>query len=407
MRSDVHVCFVSPSAYPLFDPTIDSAFGGSEVRSWYFGTRLAKRAGYRVSFVVLDHGQGPARDFGGVTVYAHSCYRGTGYVPPPEPVSGLWPRVRSRFGFASRKRTIHIGDHAIGPEKLRILRSVDADIYGAFGVGNGTADVVAFCLGAGKKCVLFAGSGGDFAASYREDSVEYNDYGSRGDACYYVIRHANAVVTQNEEQQQLLRERFGREGTLIRNPFDFASLDPATPERADTFPVLWVGKSDGVKRPQDLIALAKLCPSIPFLMVMNRANPEIFANVASSLPGNVRLVERVAFAEMDRLFREARMLVNTSVFEGFPNTFLQAAAHAMPIVSLGVDPDRFIARSGCGRVAGGDLGLLARQIDEIWRNRALRDELGRKGKTYAVQRHGIEARVDELDAFLRRLAASA
>ena len=53
-------------------------FGGAEVRAWTFAKGLSAIPGYQVSFIVYDHGQPGIEQYGNITVYAHSGYRGFG-----------------------------------------------------------------------------------------------------------------------------------------------------------------------------------------------------------------------------------------------------------------------------------------------------------------------------------------
>jgi glycosyltransferase involved in cell wall biosynthesis len=62
---------------------------------------------------------------------------------------------------------------------------------------------------------------------------------------------------------------------------------------------------------------------------------------------NVRFHGHVPFQNVHGAFREARVFVNTSEIEGFPNTYLQAWAHGVPVIAF-FDPDGVIAREGLG-----------------------------------------------------------
>ena len=52
---------------------------------------------------------------------------------------------------------------------------------------------------------------------------------------------------------------------------------------------------------------------------------------------------RLSQAEVNALLEHTDLLVNTSDYEGFSNTFIQAWMRRVPVVSLRVDPDRLLS----------------------------------------------------------------
>ncbi len=58
----------------------------------------------------------------------------------------------------------------------------------------------------------------------------------------------------------------------------------------------------------------------------------------------------VRYADSGALFDRAKIFLNTSSIEGFPNTFLQAWIRGVPVVSF-FDPDSLVQRLPLGHIA--------------------------------------------------------
>ena len=63
---------------------------------------------------------------------------------------------------------------------------------------------------------------------------------------------------------------------------------------------------------------------------------------------NMRFINAVPHKDMRSIFAEAKFLVNTSDFEGFPNTFIEAALENTPVISMKVDPNKMFSCHGAG-----------------------------------------------------------
>jgi len=354
-RKTIRICIVLPYAYSLFNSSTSFLFGGSEVRAWILGRALAALGEIEVFFAVNDHGQGPLETWDKVKVY-----RATSLLAKILPLpAAMWPEGRYID-------LLRINEDLVYEENLSYITNTDADLYCVFGVHNMAAEIMTLCHREERPVALFIGSDDHLAGASSSDSNSRDSYGNYDSYINYTLKAADLIVAQTKHQAELLRQGVGREAVVLPNPIDLD--DSPLPGSRTTAPApvcLWIGKSDPVKRPELLIDLARHLPDFQFLMVMNISNSDIHDRILAEAPANVRIIERLSISEIDTLFRQASFLVNTSRFEGFPNTFLQAGKFGVPIVSLNVDPDNFIQLNECGHVAGGQIESMVEWLRSI------------------------------------------
>jgi glycosyltransferase involved in cell wall biosynthesis len=131
--------------------------------------------------------------------------------------------------------------------------------------------------------------------------------------------------------------------------------------------VLWVGTiREGPKRPEKFLSLARALPHRKFVMVGElRGLEEVTKRVRREIESiqNLNYLGPLARTQIAAAYAEARVLVNVSDFEGFPNTFLEAAASGVPVVSLNVDPNQVLQESGMGTMLFGNEEKLISAIE--------------------------------------------
>ncbi len=255
-----------------------------------------------------------------------------------------------------------IGNYPVLRDRIAIYEEIDADLYLVPGNHNRAAEVACFCKRRGKKYVFLAGSDMDYDSIYRDDPDKCDVYGVPGYLMVYTINAADLHVVQSSHQSLLLRTTYGRSSVVIRNPIDPIPLFARNPSATT---ILWVGSADDrVRRPSMVLELARRMPDCSFVVIMVPAVDETerrCRETAAALP-NVTVVGRTPYRDVEKYYADARLLVNTSVFEGFPNSFLQAAKYGVPIVAAKVDPGQILTRYGCGLTSNDDIGQLERNV---------------------------------------------
>jgi hypothetical protein len=249
----------------------------------------------------------------------------------------------------------------------RLLRR-SPSVWAGFGVTADTARMVATAIEQKRSSILFIQSNADLDERLASGQSFVSRWGDPSEDRLFAIRYATTIVCQTRQQVEMLKQRFGRQGVLIRNPIDVQEWQLA--KRADHRYVLWIGRYDSFhKRPLLMLRAASQCPAIRFKMVINPGDRDIEDQVRRLRPSNVEIVENVAFERMPDLFTEASMFVSTGNpdCEGFPNVLLQAAASHTPIVSVN-DFDGFLKASGAGIDCGGESDWLADRILSQWKN---------------------------------------
>ena len=104
-----------------------------------------------------------------------------------------------------------------------------------------------------------------------------------------------------------------------------------------------------MKRPDRFIEIARSMPDVRFRMIggptgRDAASTGYFESIRRSAQevANLEFLGFQPLSEVERHFDEAKIFVNTSDHEGFPNTFLQAWGRGVPTVSFfdaGARPD--------------------------------------------------------------------
>src|SRR5205085_1566464 len=97
----------------------------------------------------------------------------------------------------------------------------------------------------------------DFHPSFKQRPDEKSIYGVEGRTLVYALESAARHIVQTEHQAQLLREQYGREAVVLPNPI---SLVCKFPRAVRAKSVLWIGKSDWIKRPELVLETAERLP---------------------------------------------------------------------------------------------------------------------------------------------------
>ena len=114
-----------------------------------------------------------------------------------------------------------------------------------------------------------------------------------------------------------------------------------------------------------------------------------FKDKADKLP-NLTFVPFVLFENIDSYFKESKVFINTSTYEGFPNTFVQVAKNKTPIISLNVNPDKFLTKYKCGIVCDNNIKKMVNNLELLLTNQDLYNKFSENALRYAKEHHDID-----------------
>jgi glycosyltransferase involved in cell wall biosynthesis len=179
--------------------------------------------------------------------------------------------------------------------------------------------------------------------------------------------------------------------------------------------VLWVGNSLPKKRQEVFAELAKMLPQYKFVMAMNVGCQERFNNArdAAKEIDNLEFLGSIKPSETQKWFNGASLYLNTSIREGFPNTYLQACKGKTPIISLNVSPDDIISNYNLGYCIGWDevkrqdecpirlAKLLSPVVEIMLSDNSQRSKIGENCFNYVREHHSPAVVVSKLETLLR------
>jgi glycosyltransferase involved in cell wall biosynthesis len=367
------VCFVAHNAFGAMSGEQRGYIGGIEHQQSMMARWLARR-GHDVSMITWDEGHEDGKALDSVRVFS-ACRRDAGL-----------PGVRF---FVPRWTSL-----------VAAMRRANAAVYYQNTAEYVTGQVALWARRNGRGFVYSVASDPDCdpalpALGTLRERVLYR----------HGLRRADEVVVQTRRQQQMLRDGFARESTMIPMPCegpDDATYAPPAAPLAGATRVAWIGRVAPVKRLELLLDVAALVPEIEFDVAGPWDQEGAYAATLrerAAAARNVTVVGRLRRDQLDGFYRGRQALCCTSEFEGFPNTFLEAWSHGLPIVST-VDPDGLIAARSLGEFATGAAPLAA-ALRRLVAAPAGWAQASQNARRYFVENHAFESVMPRFEQVFR------
>ncbi len=360
------ICIVALDIVPYFLDERSARYGGAEVQSAALARAFASR-GAEVSFVVKNLPQNASLPFPAQSAYDSN--------------HGVWgirffhPRLSGTY---------------------RALALADADIYYQHCAGMITGLTALFCRKKRRVFVFGAGSNTDF--TFAELLIP----GVRDKILYTLgLKLADGVIAQNQFQRDLCKKRYDKSARVIPMVIGMEDSD----EISSGEKVLWVGALREVKGPERFLQLAQRVPEREFVLVggpieSERAYSDKILEKAAGIP-NLTCTGRIPHAEVIDLLRSAAILVNTSSVEGFPNVYLEAWKHGVPVVSL-TDVDELIAGEGVGFLCSG-MEDMEQKIKSLLEDPDQRTSMGKRARAMVSSKFSADVLSGEYMAYFEEL----
>jgi glycosyltransferase involved in cell wall biosynthesis len=207
-------------------------------------------------------------------------------------------------------------------------------------------------------------------------------------------RRATRIVVQTEFQAELLKRNYARTADAVIRNFHPPAAEPI--DKSGPLTVVWIANLKPWKQPEIFVRLAASLrdrDDIRFVMVGAAAAPgkrwawelALMSDIQST--ANLQYLGEMSHAEVNSLLARAHIFVNTSLHEGFPNTFIQAWLRDVVVVSLQVDPDQVLAR-GAGIVAHSEAALVA-AVRTLIDAPEVRAGFAARGREHAQAHHSL------------------
>jgi glycosyltransferase involved in cell wall biosynthesis len=115
---------------------------------------------------------------------------------------------------------------------------------------------------------------------------------------------------------------------------------------------------------------------------------------------NIEYLKELTIEQVNEVLREAHILINTSDYEGFSNTYIQAWMRKIPVVALNSDPDNILINKRIG-FHSKTFHQMVKDVRILIENEKLRVEMGERARKYAISHFSVKNAEKFLDLLNR------
>lgn len=205
-----------------------------------------------------------------------------------------------------------------------------------------------------------------------------------------VLKYFDKIIAQTHFQAIQLYKNYSLESLIIPNGHPIANIKKLS-KSTNKIIVLWIANLKPVKQPEIFIRLAKILGQNDkcfFIMIGKHFKNHKIQRLNDYNSDYLKYVGQISNEEVNELLNKGHILVNTSIAEGFSNTFIQAWMRRVPVISLHSDPDNAIKSNGLGFVSNSFDQLLI-DVKRLMTDHKLREIMGKKAQKYALENYSL------------------
>ena len=264
------------------------------------------------------------------------------------------------------------------------LLRLNPDIVIQRGSGTTTGYCALYCKLFGKKFI--------FSIANAPNVNGTDERGVSGKIFKFGIENASYIIAQTYLQVKELQNYKGRKFSnikVIRSGYEIQK-----PEIIKKSHILWVARAVRWKRPEIFLNLAKKFNQLKFIMICQKGvDQDYWENIyhLASKISNVEFIKFIPFKDIDEYFKDAKIFINSSIYEGFPNTFIQSLKNCTPIISLNVDPDNILKNYNIGFFCNDDISKAELYLTKLIEDKDLYKNISQNAYLHALNNYDIEA----------------
>lgn len=315
----ISVCIINHFGYPLYNPKFQQPFGGgAAVQLYNLANEFSKDQSLTVSVITGNYGENVNRK---EVIKNINIFR----VLP----------IKSKFSNYFK------GFFIFFYNLIRI--NPDILIQRTANVSSGLSAIYCRLF---KKIFIYS-----LASMYDVNQESFK--GFFGKFYKYGLMNASFIIAQNTNQIKKLKNLINKNNAkIIKNGFEITNI-----KLSEKKEILWIGRADYYKKPEIFLKLAAKFPNEKFIMICNKgSNPQYWKqinNIANKM-SNIEFIEYIKFHNIECFYKRAKVVINTSIYEGFPNTFIEAFKYRALNISLNVDPDKIFRHKEIGLYCNDD-----------------------------------------------------
>ncbi len=213
----------------------------------------------------------------------------------------------------------------------------------------------------------------------------------------YWMHHADLVTAQAELLKPKMQEIYGVKPWKVLTIPNFIDVPKGNMEKSPNPTVAWIGRLDPIKHFEYCIEMARRLPHVEFYALGKGHKPELdmqYRKTVMQEQSNGRLLNlhMVGFADdvlKHEILSKSWVLLNTSVYEALPVTFLEAIAHKNAICAF-VDPDHYASMFGAQSYNVDDMERALKYLmnGDRWKQK------GESGYAHALRFHDTPKCID-------------